>query len=97
MTDALIITLISVLIAAFILVVIIISILIYNQMLLLNEVNKRLLLLTQESIEKERQTQEDLTEALRALDEATNNQPQPTVTEEPQEQEDIFDPHTYND
>lgn len=97
MNEALVITLISILVAAIIIIVIVISILVYNQMLLLNEVNKRLLLLTQESIEKERQTQEDLTEALRALDEATAGYKQPVVNEQPEEQEDIFDPHTYND
>ena len=49
---------------ALILIAIILAIVIYNQMLLLNQVNKRLLLMTKESIEKERITMDELQERL---------------------------------
>lgn len=85
---------------ALIIIVIIIAILLYNQMLLLNEYNKRLLLLAKESIEKERSTQEELTEALRqqdALANELNNQHPITVEQTQEEEEEIFDPHTFNE
>jgi hypothetical protein len=53
-------------------IVIILTILVYNQMLLLNEVNKRLLLMTKESIDKERYTQEQLQEALVELEQQSD-------------------------
>ena len=66
-------------------------------MLLLNEVNKRLLLMTKESIDKERETQEDLSQALRELDAAVNAQTQSqSVVDETPVDDDIFDPHTYD-
>lgn len=85
------------LIVALVVIVVIIAVLLYNQMLLLNEVNKRLLLMTKESVDKERQTQEELTEALRQLDAMANEQQTKTeynVT--PEEDEEQFNPHTYN-
>ena len=85
------------LIIALVAIVVIIAILLYNQMLLLNEVNKRLLLMTKESIDKERLTQEELNEALRQLDALTNeqtNNPINSIT--PEESEEQFNPHTYN-
>lgn len=45
-------------------IVIVLTILVYNQMLLTNEVNKRLLLMAKESIDKERSTQQELQDAL---------------------------------
>lgn len=68
-------------IAAIVLVIIIVlTILLYNLMLLMNEVNKRLLLMTKESIDKERSTQEELQDALVALEQMSNEQPiTPTV------------------
>lgn len=91
MNLGLLITLVSALVA----IVIILAILVYHQMLLINEVNKRLLLMAKESVDKERSTQEELTEALRALD-ATANEVQVQQDVLQQEDEEIFDPHTYN-
>ena len=82
-----------VLCCALILIVIIIAVLLYNQMLILNEVNKRLLLLAKESVDKERSTQEALSDALRELDAMANDiKVQPTTdTTASQEDEEIFD------
>ncbi len=60
--------------AIVLLIIIILTILLYNMMLLLNEVNKRLLLIAKESIDKERSTQEELQDALVALEQASNEQ-----------------------
>lgn len=65
--------------AVVIIIVIILTILVYNQMLLLNEVNKRLLLMTKESIDRERSTMEELQEALVELERNSNT---PTDTKE---------------
>jgi hypothetical protein len=73
-------------------IVVVLAIIVYNQMLLLNEVNKRLLLMTRESIEKERQTLGDLEEALKNI-ESMSNDIKPTV--KPTENEDSFDPFNY--
>jgi predicted Holliday junction resolvase-like endonuclease len=65
-------------------ILIVLTILIYNQMLLLNEVNKRLLLMAKESIDKERMTQEELQEALVNLEQLSNEEPvtvPPTIDE----------------
>jgi Mg2+/Co2+ transporter CorB len=63
-------------IAAIVLVIIIVlTILLYNMMLLVNEINKRLLLITKESIDKERSSQEELQDALIALEQMSNEQP----------------------
>lgn len=59
-------------------IVIILTILVYNQMLLLNEVNKRLLLMAKESVDKERSTMEELQQALVAL-EQQSNEPQVNI------------------
>lgn len=53
-------------------IVIILTVLVYNQMLLLNETNKRLLLLTKEAIDKERMTQEELQDALLTIEQMSN-------------------------
>ena len=60
--------------AVVIAIVIILTIIIYNQMLLLNEVNKRLLLIAKESIDKERSTQEELSDALLELQSRANEE-----------------------
>jgi predicted amino acid dehydrogenase len=73
-------------------IVVVLAIIVYNQMLLLNEVNKRLLLITRESIEKERQTLGDLEEALKNI-ESMSNDIKPTI--KPTENEDSFDPFKY--
>lgn len=52
---------------------VLLGILLYNQMLATNEVNKRLLLITKESIDKERSTQEELQAALLEIDRAAND------------------------
>lgn len=79
-------------------ILVLLGILLYNQMLATNEVNKRLLLITKESIDRERSTQQELQEALLELDRASNDTPQTgslspeePVTEEP------FNPHTYTE
>ena len=54
-------------------IVIVLAILVYNQMLLLNEMNKRLLLLAKEAIEHERMTQEELQDALVTLEQMSNS------------------------
>ncbi len=85
------------LIVALVIIVIIIAVLLYNQMLLLNEVNKRLLLMAKESIDRERATQEELTEALQELEALANEQPtKPDSNIIPGESEEPFNPHTYN-
>ena len=62
-------------------------------MLLLNEVNKRLLLMTKESIEKERYTMEELQHHLNTQMEGINS-PKQEYTEEIDEP---FDPHAYEE
>jgi hypothetical protein len=61
-------------------IVVILAILVYNQMLLLNEVNKRLLLMAKESVDRERSTMEELQEALLALEQQSNETPVQTET-----------------
>ncbi len=64
-------------------IVIVLTILVYNQMLLLNEVNKRLLLLAKESVDKERMTQEELQEALVTIEQMSNNEIESKPSAEP--------------
>ncbi len=67
------------------------SILVYNQLLLLNEVNKRLLGLTIESITYARESYED---ALARIESYTDDKPEkPSV--EVDESDDAFDPHSF--
>jgi hypothetical protein len=74
-------------------IVVTLAVIVYNQMLLLNEVNKRLLLMTKESIEKERETLGDLEEALKNLDSMANLY---APAEKPKEnEEESFDPFNY--
>jgi len=67
------------------------SIIIYNQMLMVNEVNKRLLLLTKESIEKERLTMAELESWVRSSGNSDAPVQQPKV-----ETDEGFDPFSYN-
>lgn len=65
-------------------IVIVLTILVYNQMLLTNEVNKRLLLMTKESIDKERSTQQELQDALVTMEQmAQDSQHSNTQAETP--------------
>ena len=67
-------------------IIIVLTIIVYNQMLLLNEVNKRLILLTKDSIEKERNSISDLQEALTELEKTysvhSNQTNNPSVLQE---------------
>jgi len=70
---------------------------IYHQMLLLNEVNKRLMLMTKESIERERLTQEEYTALLSNYQNSVNEQT--TVQQEEALElidDEPFSPHDYN-
>ena len=79
-------------------ILVLLGILLYNQMLATNEVNKRLLLITKESIDRERSTQQELQEALLELDRASNDTPQTGALppEEPTIDE-PFNPHTFSE
>ena len=84
-------------IVALILIAIILAVVIYNQMLLLNQVNKRLLLMTKESIEKERMTMDELQERLDEFEAEHPIQPKKTtVVDNLGEDEEPFDPHTFD-
>ena len=84
-------------IIALILITVILAVVIYNQMLLLNQVNKRLLVMAKESIEKERMTMEDLQTRLEEFEAEYPIQPKKTtVVDDLGEEDDMFDPHTYN-
>jgi len=79
-------------------IVIVLAVTIYHQMLLINEVNKRLLLMTKESIEKERLTMEELQDMIHA------NMDQGSATFVAKEGEELgalgdapFDPHEYEE
>lgn len=82
-------------------ILILLGILFYNQMLVTNEVNKRLLLIASESIEKERSTQEELQQALIDLDRVVNEKTAvgaATSGVNPlEEDEETFNPHTYSE
>lgn len=84
-------------VVALILITIVMAVVIYNQMLLLNQVNKRLLLMTKESIEKERLTMEELQSRLDEFESESPIQPkQTTVVDHLGEDEEPFDPHTFD-
>ena len=76
-----------------VLICVILAVLIYHQMLLINEINKRLLLLSQESMDKERTTYESLQDALQEIDRLTNEQSE----KDSNESDEPFNPHTYHD
>lgn len=69
---------------------IVLSIVIYNQMLMVNEINKRLLLLAKESQEKERLTMAELESWIRA----SGNADAPIMKKE-EPTEEAFDPFGY--
>lgn len=84
-------------IIALILIAVIMAVVIYNQMLLLNQVNKRLLLMAKESIEKERMTMEELQERLDEFESEYPIQPKKTtVVDNLGEDDEPFDPHTFD-
>lgn len=80
-------------------VIVLLGVLFYNQMLVTNEINKRLLLLTKESIDKERSSQEELNEALLELERQASAQSSTTPNENKliEDEEEVFNPHTYNE
>lgn len=80
-------------------ILVLLGILFYNQMLVTNEINKRLLLIAKESIDKERSTQEELSAALAELDRVTNevNNSKPIVEENNTVLDEPFNPHTYSE
>jgi hypothetical protein len=84
-------------ISALILIAIIMAVVIYNQMLLLNQVNKRLLLMTKESIENERMTMEELQTRLDEFESEYPIQPKKTtVVDDLGEDDEVFDPHNFD-
>ena len=85
-------------IVAIVLIAVILAIIIYNQMLLLNQINKRLLLMTKESIEKERYTMDEMQERLDEFErEFPNANPTPAqINDALREDEEPFDPHTFD-
>lgn len=84
-------------ITALILIAVIMAVVIYNQMLLLNQVNKRLLLMTKESIEKERYTMEELQARLDEFETEYPIQPKKTtVVDNLGEDDEPFDPHNFD-
>lgn len=84
-------------VVALILISIILAVVIYNQMLLLNQVNKRLLLMTKESIEKERYTMEEVQQRLDEFEAEYPVQPKKTSAEDALgEDDEPFDPHTFD-
>ena len=76
-------------------VILLLGITIYNQMLLVNQINKRLLLMAKESIEKERMTMEEYQSTLDSF-EAEGSAPITSFVE-PAESSAMFDPHTYTE
>lgn len=84
-------------ISALILIAVIMAVVIYNQMLLLNQVNKRLLLMTKESIENERMTMDELQTRLDEFESEYPIQPKKTtVVDHLGEDEEPFDPHNFD-
>ena len=76
-------------------VILLLGITIYNQMLLVNQINKRLLLMAKESIEKERMTMEEYQATLDSFE--AEGSTQITSIVEPAENSAMFDPHTYTE
>ena len=84
-------------IIALILITVVLAVIIYNQMLLLNQVNKRLLVMTKESIEKERITMDELQERLDEFEpEYPGQQKKTSITDNLDENDEPFDPHTFD-
>lgn len=75
-------------------ILIALTILVYNQMLLVNQLNKRLFLFAKESVDKERSTMADYQAALDQME--SPDIPQ-VIPEEPLAPSDEpFDPHNYD-
>ena len=90
-------TVLIVAIIALILIAVIMAVVIYNQMLLLNQVNKRLLLMTKESIEKERMTMDELQTRLDEFESEYPIKPKnTTVIDNLGEEDEPFDPHNFD-
>lgn len=74
---------------------------IYHQMLLINEVNKRLMLMTKESIDKERMTQDNYMDLLNQYNDVvneqtiSNNNKETNINDELGDMDEPFDPHNY--
>lgn len=81
-------------------VAIILAILIYNQMLLINEVNKRLLLMAQEAYENGRISMEEYNQRLQDLEDTKGSHPEVKprypLEESDDDNEEPFSPHSYN-
>lgn len=82
---------------ALVISVIALCVMFYHQMLLVNEVNKRLLLVARESIEKERITKEEQTEALIQLAIATEANTPKQSDATPAYSEDEIEANFYSD
>lgn len=75
-------------------ILIVLAILIYNQMLLVNQLNKRLFLFAKESVEKERATMADYQAA---LDQMESPDITSVLPEEPKGPlDEPFDPHNFD-
>ena len=84
-------------VVALILIAVILAVIIYNQMLLFNQVNKRLLLMTKESIEKERLTMEEVQSRLDEFEnEYQTSKPQGTIENSSDDNDEPFDPHNFD-
>lgn len=81
-------------ICAIVAIVIILAIIIYQQMCLVNQINKRLLLLAKESVEREQYAMAELQDQ---LDNFENNPSVQDATSNTEELEDeTFDPHNFD-
>jgi predicted Holliday junction resolvase-like endonuclease len=76
--------LLSILACIIVTVIIVLAIIIYHQMLLINEVNKRIFVFAKEAIDKERITMEEYTKII---------QEQNVELQNKVEQEETFNPH----
>ena len=72
-------------------IVIILAIMFYNQMLLVNEINKRLLLIAKDAIDNERNTEDELQDALRELEEQASNRNEQQPGQNPGDDYEITD------
>ena len=84
-----------------VIVVLVLAVLIYNQMLLINEVNKRLLLMAKEAQENERITMEEFNERLAGIEEDFSSRDSirsrraqvPSILDD--EEDEPFNPHSH--
>lgn len=89
------ITIAIVAVCAIVAIIIILAIIIYQQMCLVNQINKRLLLITKESIEKERYTMAEMQEQLDSF-ESTTPDPNSTSINIEELEDETFDPHNFD-